>query len=172
MGTFKKLINFDKMARYSAVNSNNYDNNWTDISGTLRGYASYGLAISPWYVGTFGYTYTEQIASNGNCSLFLHPSSNSDIPYDSTTVPDEIASSTSVAFTRFVDGSGWVANITIVGTSGNTETIRSLVFTRCINHYSSNYANGVFWAYILDTPIELNASNNYTTNFTISIKFE
>ena len=171
MGTFKKLINYDKIIRIASTGNYNGDNSWTDVSGTTRNsvYGESAVELFRTY-GNYELTYTQQSSSSPN--LFPHPSSDSDIPYNSTTVPNEITATTSVAYSRFANGHGWVANITITGSGTQDETVRSLVFTKVIYYGQSNYGYGVVFAYIFDTPIVLDESNNYTANITLSVAFE
>lgn len=144
------------------------DAKFVDVSGTLRTFKTNAI---PNYAGDFYVTnWGTVITAADQVHPHPHASSNSSIPADTYAVPNEVGSC-SIAFTKA--DAGWNANITITGSGLQDETVNSLLFEIVAGYgnYSST-ANALFFAYILDSPITLNAENNYTANLTMSVSFE
>jgi len=67
---------------------------------------------------------------------------------------------------------GWIADITVSGSQ--EDTIRSLYAVRKFKPGGGSggvWYTAVIFALKLDSPVELNAENNYTANFTFAIEF-
>lgn len=103
--------------------------------------------------------------NTGSSVKFL---ASSDTAIDETTeYPSTVVGTTTATLT--VSNFGWIATMTVVGTE--TATINSLYMVKGIYYDSSHSMNTIVGALKLDTPVELNASNNYTANFTFAIVF-
>lgn len=171
MGQFVKLVNFDQCL---IAGARCYSQAFVDVDGNNRNMYCYNSIssiqggdrairnISPMMV-TGNATYT----SPSYNAPFPYASSDSPIPYSQTSITNQIGSC-SVAFTQ--TPTGWTANITITGSGLQDETVKSLLFTKKL--YDSSYVEALIFAYILDSPITLNAENNYTANLTMSVSFE
>ena len=170
MGTFVKLINFDKLNRYRTGSGGS----WVEINGTSRDFQSaesntknIWTYAAPFYVNSVGTL--QSSPSTGFQVPFPYASSNSEIPYNQTSIPNQVGNC-SVAYTRNSNNTGWIANITIVAASDST--VKSILFVSSVNiGYTGQAGKMLTHAYILDNPIELNAQNNYTATLTIAIEF-
>lgn len=121
------------------------------------------------FQGTWGTTYTSS-DYNGTW-LFPYASSDSDIPASQTAITNQIGNC-SITYTAKADNTGWIANITITGSGLQDETVNSIMFTRRLYVQGGGTQEFLLFAYILDSPITLNADNNYTANLTMSVSFE
>lgn len=73
--------------------------------------------------------------------------------------------------TQYVAGTANGYANTIIITGNADATITHLVAVRKINYNSGSSAEALVFALKLDTPVQLNASNNYTAYFTVGIEF-
>lgn len=165
MGRIVKLDNWTNLDR-ARINANT--NSFVDVNGTSRGY-SFGSGSPVHYNGRsplFIYNnYTGQKIAGADYP-FPYACSDATIDKSRYALTNTFGTAT-VGFTK--SDSGWNATIQIVH---NAEaTINSLLFTRMMFPSSGSYETLLF-AYILDSPITLNASNNYTANLTMSVSFE
>lgn len=130
-----------------------------DISGTSR--SIYGdLRNAPFY-GAYSGTQTDP----QNVALF-EAVPDADIAHDYYSVSNQIGTTSQVT-TR--TSTGWNCVITITGSE--TATIKHLVAVKKFLYTTSNNSQACIFALKLDTPVELNAENNYTANFTFAIEF-
>jgi len=171
MGTLYPYIGATKML----ITTTGVNTDVTDISGTTFT-NKYYTNSSDFYKARYNYlpfclasegTYT----AASNTYLFPYASSDSSCDYSQTSLTNTIGSC-SISYTRNSDSTGWNANITITGTE--EATVNSLQFTKSIYVYYSSawtYLETLVFAYILDSPIELNSDNSYTANLTMSIAF-
>ena len=102
--------------------------------------------------------------------LYVKASSDSTIS-GSAYAPAETIGSCAVSASSGQGGNGWT--MTIVVTGSETKTINSLFFSRKLWRAGSggDYYEACIFALKLDTPVELNAENNYTANFTFAVEF-
>ena len=101
--------------------------------------------------------------------LFPYASSDSSIPYQQTAITNQIGTCVVVNALN-ADNTGWIANITITGSAD--AMVNSILLTRKFYVTGGGSKELLVCAYILDTPIELNADNNYTATLTLSVTFE
>lgn len=132
---------------------------WGTISNTS--YCSYA---SPFWVDGV-------VTSHGTeTNKYLIQASSSDDISKSTHIPLSVVGTTQATIQKTSKGQTFI--ITVTGSGQQEETIKSLFFGKQIYVNTSNIrAGGLFFALKLDTPVELNAENNYTANFTFAIEF-
>jgi hypothetical protein len=157
---FIPLDNFKAALRASA---NATSLSFIDTSGTSRNFAGANTSAAA--------------TQKAKMPLFCNTSLNTDystpfassaltIPTNTTTVPNVVGTTT---FTYVNTSTGWTCTMTVQGST--TVDITHFVFVRKIATGSSTSYDAVLFALKLDTPVELNAENNYTANFTFSIEF-
>ena len=96
-----------------------------------------------------------------------HASSDSSFQEGTYTVPNEVGTTTLLSMSGTEAGNQFVFSVT----STQEATINSIVFTRQLYYSSSNKVNAVIFAVLLDSPVTLNAGNNFTASFTFSVAF-
>ena len=137
---------------------------------TLAVASSYIVYPTLSFLGTWGTSYTTSSSSY----LLPYASSDTTVAYDKADITNQVGTC-SVTYSANNDNKGWTANITITGSGLTNETVNSILFTRGIYTGSGGGAimkEHLVYAYILDSPITLNADNNYTANLTMSVSFE
>ncbi len=136
---------------------------FVDTSGTSRSFAAANVTTaSTQYAKLPFFCYTR--SSLGY--LTPHASSAATIPQSTTTIPDEVGTTT-VTYTA--TEKGWRAAITV--TSVSDASVTHFVFLRKISTSSSNSYDACLFALKLDTSVTLNSANNHTANFTFEIEF-
>lgn len=138
-------------------------------------YSIDGQTVNNIYKASFNYQFPFYSASYQNIAWSDNTSgsqlkflASSDTAIDETTeFPSAVVGTTRATLT--VSDFGWIATMTVVGTE--TATINSLYMVKGIMYDSSHSMNTIVGALKLDTPVELNAENNYTANFTFAIEF-
>ena len=143
-----------------------YDENltWTGIDGVTRKFYRYDYnqySFAPFPCFSTGGPKTSPSYSY----LFPYASSNDNISETEYSVPNPIGT-TSISTNRFGE-QGWTMDIII--NNNEAATIRSLYFVRTLNISSSSPLQTVIFILKLDEPVELNAENNYTANFTFAL---
>lgn len=98
----------------------------------------------------------------------IEASSSSSISANTISTPDKVGT---VTATFTVTSTGQTFNITVVGSGLEDETVRAFTFGKRVSYNSGYYACFLVYSIILDTPVELNAGNNYTASFTFAIEF-
>jgi len=122
------------------------------------------------FTATWGTAYS----TSGQNYLFPYASSDSSAAFDKSTITNQVGNCV-VTYTANADNTGWIANITITGSELQDETVNSLLLVRNVYTGSGGGANAkehLLYAYILDSPITLNAENNYIATLTLSVVFE
>lgn len=167
MGQLVKVVNFNKLegCKAGVVYPDNKitctDGTTQDLENTTN--LDKTSLAGAFYVAAGGNTYT---AADKNCP-FPYASSDAVIPSSQATITNQIGTC-SIAFTK--TATGWNANITITGSQD--ATVNSLLFTKKLYVVGNTFKETLLFAYILDSPITLNAENNYTANLTMSVTFE
>lgn len=168
---FIALENFKKMlqrATIQSINGTSVAMTFTDITGTSRTlYQPSGNAYangSPFYSDIR----TTVRTSAGRHYFFARASSDAEISSSAFAPTTEIGSCSCTVSVNS-GNNGWTMNITVSGADG--DIIKSLYFTKGLDYNSNaNYYEAAIFAVKLDTPVELNAENNYTANFTFAIE--
>ena len=135
---------------------------FVDLSGT-----SHTINSSYVNVNLFRNTHTTagQTAAD-NASLFFYAASDVTIDHDAYNVT-RVGSTTQETV---ASASGYVNVVTI--THNADATITHLVAVRNVPwNGAGDSANALVFALKLDTPVQLNSSNNYTATFAIGIEF-
>lgn len=107
---------------------------------------------------------TSQTVANGT-SLFFYAASDATIAHDAYNVT-RVGSTTQ---NTVASANGYVDVVTI--THNADATITHLAAVRTLPYTSSYGADALVFALKLDTPVQLNSSNNYTATFAIGIEF-
>lgn len=105
---------------------------------------------------------------------FPYASSDTTVAYDKSSITNQVGTC-AVSFNLLTNNNeniGYIANITITGSGLQDETVNSIMFTRRLYVQGGGTQEFLLFAYILDSPITLNAGNNYTANLTMSVSFE
>lgn len=163
MGQLVKLVNWTKLL----ISNTGLSASFKDINGTSRSFPNPISGRGDTIAAPFFVYNTGTSSSASDSRVFPYASSDATIPPSQTTITNQIGSCT-IGFTR--TEAGWAANITITGSGLQDETVNSLLFTQKL-YNGSNYYEALLFAYILDSPITLNAGNNYTANLTMSVSF-
>lgn len=162
---FIMLDNMKAMLRYStgAIGTGLW-NNYTDVGGDSRQIYSYSSNVG----GLPFFNTSVSVSSSNSSQIFYYASSATTIPTSTYSVPSPVGTTGTVTYARTANG--WAATFTITGSED--ATIGSIFAAKRIPYSSGgNQAEALIFALKLDTPVELNASNNYTANFTFAIEF-
>lgn len=166
MGTLVRLANATAVDITTGINVGKQitavDGSTTTLNTSYIPYSS--LAVRDSAMGT-------SHSSAGWDYLFPYASSDSSIPYSQALITNQVGTC-AVVNALNADSTGWVANITITGSGLQDETVNSILLTRKFYVKPSGSKELLVCAYILDSPITLNAGNNYTANLTMSVSFE
>ena len=120
--------------------------------------------------GAMPYLFDGVASDYGNTihKAVIEASSSSSISANTVATPDKIGT---VTATFAVTSTGQTFNITVVGSGLEDETVRAFTFGKRVSYGSGYYACLLVYSIILDTPVVLNAENNYTANFTFAMEF-
>lgn len=163
-----RIVRLDNWTNLDRARTNANTNSFVDVSGTSGTY-SFGSGSPVVYNGRSPFfIYSNYTGKTAVAADYPFPYACSDATIDKSryALTNTFGTAT-VGFTK--SDNGWNATIQIVH---NAEaTINSLLFTRMM-FPSSGQKEVLLFAYILDSPITLNAENNYTANLTMSVSFE
>lgn len=136
---------------------------FVDLNGTPRTINSANVNTNPFRNTHAGIGQTA--ADNASC--FFYAASDATIAHDAYNVTRVGSTTQETAATA----NGYVNIVTI--THNADATITHLVAVRDVywDSYSGYNANALIFALKLDTPVQLNSSNNYTATFAIGIEF-
>lgn len=168
MGQFIQLQNAARVD--IAVNIKKYLQITSTDGQTLAVANNYTQYPTLCFQGTWG----TALSAVGSNYLYPYASSNSDVAFDKSAITNQVGNC-AITYVANADNKGWTANITITGSGLQDETVNSLLFARNVYTGSGGGASAkehLLYAYTLDSPIVLNAENNYTANLTMSISFE
>lgn len=162
---FIPLDNFKAILRRAANNS--MSPKFTDMTGTEHSLtlnsSSYPYNVMPLFNAVNS---TPRSGGNTANYLYCYASTDDNIPLDRYAPNEIVGTATTVTSAR--NSNGWSMEMTITGSEN--KTIKSIYFSRLL-HPGSSGKESVIFAVKLDTPVELNAENNYTAHFTFAIEF-
>lgn len=159
---FIPLYNMKQQLRHSACNGSY---TFTDKNGSTHSFSNSNQNQVMSWIPFYSQHNSSASSGGGTSCNYPYASSAVTIPESTTNIPDQVGTAT-VSYARAAGG--WTATITITGTED--ATIRHLLFSRGL-WYGASYYEAVLYAVQLDSPVLLNADNNYTAHFTFAIEF-
>lgn len=166
---FIALDNYRKIQRFCCSADNT--NGRIKIKDISNGDHSFPASSIPsgsnWFLTLVPTFLVANVSKSDRSQTYLYPEASSaeEIASSIYDTPNKVGTAT-ISASRVANGSTY--NITVVGSADTT--IRHFVFKKSM--YDGTYMyTAVIFAIKLDTPVELNAENNYTANFTFAIEF-